>query len=112
VPACRLTVKDRGAATPEQIGQQRPRLVVVDSLAISTTLDPYLSLHALAKYTSMSVRWLRDRLEDPRHPLAHYRLGGKIVVRRSDYDAWALAYRRTGRDDVEQIVNEVLRDLR
>jgi hypothetical protein len=85
---------------------------VVDSLAISTTLDLYLSLHALATFSGMSVRWLRDRLEDPRHPLPHYKLGGKIVVRRSDFDTWALAYRRAGRADVEQIVNEVLRDLK
>ena len=97
---------------PEQVGAQRPRLVIVDELRISSALDPFLSLKALAGYASLSVRKLRDRLEDPRHPLPCYRIGGKIVIKRSEYDAWALAYRRIGREDVTAIVNEVLHDLR
>jgi len=42
----------------------------------------------------------------------HYRLGGKIVVRRSEFDAWMAAYRRVGQADVEGIVNSVISDLR
>ena len=100
------------AARSEQIGAHRPVLAVVSSLALTTNLDPYLSLRALATYAGMSVRWLRGQLEEVQHPLPHYKLGGKIVVRRSEYDRWILAYRRTGRADVAQIVDEVLRELK
>ncbi len=79
---------------------------------LSTALDPFLSLKALATYGSMSVRKLREYLDAPSHPLPHYRVGGKIVVRRSEFDAWIAAYRRVGQADVGGIVDSVMRDLR
>ena len=80
--------------------------------ATSTAVDPFLSLRTLASYSCMSVRKLRQYLHDPVHPLPHYRLGGKIVARRSEFDAWMAAYRRVGQADVEGIVTELMRDLR
>ena len=94
------------------LGQDRPRLVVVDSLSLTTPLDPYLSLRALAAYSECSVRWLRDRLSDLTHPLPCYRLpGGKILVRRSEFDAWLARYRQVGPADVDRIVSEALEGL-
>jgi hypothetical protein len=59
------------------------------------------------------VRWLRDRLTDPAHPLPHYRLpGGKVLVRRGEFDQWLSAYRARAAANVETIVDDVLRDLR
>ena len=96
-----------------QVGQDRPRLVVVDELVLTTQTDPYLSLRALASYSGCSVRWLRDRLVDAHHPLPCYRLpGGKVLVRRSAFDVWLARYRHVGQPDVERIVDEVLTGLR
>jgi excisionase family DNA binding protein len=81
-------------------------------VVLSTELDPYLSLQALASYSGISVRKLRDLLTHPGHPLPHYRIGGKVLVRRSEYDAWALRYRRTTDPDLDRIVADVLRDVR
>jgi len=81
---------------------------VISNLGISIYLDPYLSLKALASYSGLSVRKLRDYLSDPLKPLPYYRVGGKIVVRRSDFDAWIARYRMTGSAEVNKIVNEVL----
>lgn len=53
----------------------------------------FLSLKALAAHTSCSVRWLRDRLVDPTHPLPHYRVGGKLLVKRDEFDRWMEAQR-------------------
>jgi hypothetical protein len=95
------------------IGSERPVLAVVEKIALASPADPYLSLKDLATYSSFSDRWLRDRLTDPLHPLPCYRLpGGKIVVRRSEYDAWIAPYRQVGRPDVARIVAEVLPGLR
>jgi hypothetical protein len=95
------------------MGQDRPRLVVLEGLSLSTALDPYLSLRALAAYACCSVRWLRDRLTDPHHPLPCFRLpGGKVLVRRSEFDAWLARYRQVGRPDVDRIVADVLAGLR
>ena len=74
-------------------------------------LDPYLSLAGLAGYSGLSVRKLRIHLAHVAHPLPCYRVGGKILVRRSEFDAWIAAYRQRGRVDVDRLVNEVVREL-
>jgi len=84
----------------------------IDSIAVSLPFDPYLSLRALATYSALSVRKLRDYLNDPLHPLPCYRIGGKVLVRRSDFDAWIERFRSAGRADMAAIVDEVLTDLR
>ena len=50
--------------------------------------DPYLPLKALAAYSGLSIRTLRGHLRRRQSPLPHYRPGGKILVRRSEFDAW------------------------
>jgi hypothetical protein len=96
-----------------RIGDLRPTLAVVEAIALESRPDPYLSLASLAAYSSCSVRWLRDRLMDPQHPLPCYRLpGGKILVRRSAFDAWLDRYRRVGHPAVDRVVADVLGGLR
>lgn len=99
-------------AATGRLGDGRPRLVVVESLELTTALDPYLSLRALAGYSGCSVRWLRDRLTESRQPLPCYRLpGGKVLVRRSEFDAWLARYHCVGRPEVDRIVADVLAGL-
>ena len=76
------------------------RGLVADRVAVSIPLDPYLDLRALAGYAGLSVRKLRDLLGDLDRPLPHYRIGGKILVRRSEFDDWIAAYRNKDRGDV------------
>ena len=78
---------------------------------VSVPLDPYLSLKALATYSGLSVRKLRNCLRHPSHPLPHYRVDGKILIRRSEFDVWIAAYRRVGDPEVDQIVDDVLAKL-
>jgi hypothetical protein len=79
---------------------------------VSIPLDPYLSLRALAGYAGLSVRRLLAFLDDAGHPLPCYRIGSKILIRRSEYDAWAVQFRRVGRGDVTRVVTDVLQGLR
>ena len=84
------------------------RGVLAERVVISTPLDPFLSLQALATYSGLSRRKLRAHLSNPAHPLPCYRIGSKIVVRRSEYDTWAACYRQVGHVDVDHIVSDVL----
>jgi hypothetical protein len=93
----------------ERVAQVRG--VLADRVVVSTTLDPFLPLRALANYSGLSVRKLRDYLEDPVNPLPCYQVGGKILVRRSEFDLWISVYRSRGRADVGEIVSDVFRDL-
>ncbi len=87
------------------------RGVLAERVVVSTPLDPFLSLKALSAYSSLSVRKLRDCLADPDHSLPCYHVGGKILVRRSEFDGWIAAFHSLGKRDVEKIVADVLRDF-
>lgn len=102
---------------------------VVEAVSIGMELDPWLSLEALSRYSGLSVRSLRAHLADPGLPLPHYRMRephviqqraagggshprtvtGKILVRRSEFDAWMQAFRHV--PDVGRVVDEVLSSL-
>lgn len=87
---------------------QRPALA--ERVVVATQLDPFLSLRAAAAYTSLSTKTLRSYFSDPAHPLPHYKVGGKYLLRRSELDAWLLTFRHET-DDIEQIVDDVVREL-
>ena len=74
------------------------RGVLAGRVAISTVLDPWLPLKALALYSGLSRKTLLRLMAREENPLPHYRLTdtGKIVVRRSEFDAWMEQYRRLG----------------
>jgi hypothetical protein len=80
------------------MGADSPRLVIVDALALTTPLDPYLSLKALADYSGLSVRTLRKLLirVPPTQALPCYRLDGKVLVRRSEFDRYMAAVPHAG----------------
>jgi hypothetical protein len=92
-----------------QVGQVRG--VLAERVIVSTPLDPFLPLKALATYAGLSVRKLRDFIDDPAHPLPCYRVCGKILVRRSEFDAWIAHYRHVGQVDVNQLVSEILEGI-
>ena len=73
--------------------------------------DGYLSLRTLAGYSGLSVRTLRGYLEHPAHPLPHYRVGGKLLVKRSEFDDWIRKFRVEEPSKVGAIVADVLRSL-
>lgn len=78
---------------------------------MTTAMDGYLPLKALAQYSGLSVRTLRTYLMSPSHPLPYFRIGGKIVVKRSEYDAWVDRFRVVATNTVDVIVAETLRGL-
>jgi hypothetical protein len=84
---------------------------VVERVEARVILDPYFSLTGLAGYSGLSVRKLRTHLAHVAHPLPCYRVGGKILVRRSEFDVWIAAYRQRGRADVDRLVDEVIREV-
>jgi excisionase family DNA binding protein len=106
----------QGAFTPSREPTQ-VRGVLAERVIVSTPLDPFLSLKALASYSGLSVRKLRDLLVDPTRLLPHYRVGGKILVRRSEFDGWMQQYRPAGNTpegntNVARVVDNVLGSLK
>ena len=76
------------------------------------TDDGHLPLRRLAAYSGLSVRRLRDYLRDPVTPIPHDRIGGKIVVRRSEFDVWVSLFRADVRNTVDRVVDDLVQGLR
>jgi hypothetical protein len=74
-------------------------LALVERVMLTAPADPFLPLRALADYSGLSVRTLRKFLQrtPPTQALPCYRLDGKILVRRSDFDQHMAQYRSQGR---------------
>ena len=79
--------------------------VLGERVVVSTPLDPFFSLRALAAYSSLGVRTLRTYVElAPDEALPCYRLPGKILVRRSEFDRWIERYRAVGRPSLTRAI--------
>jgi hypothetical protein len=78
-----------------------------------TTDREWLSLHELTEYASVSVRTLRQWLNRTTDALPGVRVDGKILVRRTLFDAWLESHRikPDAEVDLEGIVSSVLRNV-
>ncbi len=60
----------------------------VGAVAVRVDLDPYLGMAALADYLGLSRRTIQNLVTDPADPLPTFRVGTKLLARRSEVDAW------------------------
>jgi len=73
----------------------------------------YLALRALSAYSGLSVRTLRGYLADRVRPLPHYRVGGKILISRAEFDQWVAQFRvQATATGVSSLVDDVVKSLR
>ena len=73
--------------------------------------DEYFDLRGLSQYTSLSVRTLRDYLADASDPIPSYCVKKKILIKKSEFDAWLKKY-RVNTNKISRIVDEVLNDFK
>jgi hypothetical protein len=73
--------------------------------------DMYLPIRALAAYSGLSIRTLRGYLVHPAFPLPCYRIGGKVLVRRSEFDQWAQQFRAVAPAAVDALVADLMKGL-
>jgi excisionase family DNA binding protein len=76
----------------------------------SAGLDRWLDLRRLREYATVSNRTLRAWIHSPVDPLPAARVGTKILVRRSEFDAW-MERHRIKQVDLGCIVEEVMEGL-
>jgi excisionase family DNA binding protein len=74
----------------------------------------WLDLRGLAQYASVSERTLRTWVHRSDDALPAVRVDGKILVRRSQFDAWLEHHRLVPVEDVDvdAIVDSLLKDSR
>jgi hypothetical protein len=75
----------------------------------SLTAPEYLDLKALSRYSCLSVQTLRSILSRPGGP-PHYKPGGKVLIKRSDWDSWMAQHRQEPKD-LDAIVEGVMAEI-
>jgi excisionase family DNA binding protein len=70
----------------------------------------YLDLKKLSVYTSVAIPTLRERLREGKLPF--YKLRGKILVRKSDFDEYMQSYRVDKREGLDELVDDVIEAMK
>lgn len=75
--------------------------------------DCYLGLKDLASHCGLSSSTLRSYLNNSSSPLPHFHVGGKILVKKSEFDKWIEAFRFRKRPiNLDILVKEIMDSLR
>ena len=70
--------------------------------------DRFLDLKETSRYLSLSVRMIRDLLDE----IPHFRIGSKkLLFKKSELDTWMLGHREGGSPELDQLVNDAVTDL-
>ena len=72
--------------------------------------DHYFDLKGLSAYSSMGVSTLRDYIS--RGDLPAFKVKGKVLIRRSEFDTWIEGKRIKKRQNIRSIANEVVNNLK
>ncbi len=70
--------------------------------------DRYLDKREAAAYTTLSIRNLETRLDE----IPHYRVGRKILFKKSELDHWMESHREGGSHDLDKIADDAVKTLR
>ncbi len=96
--------------TDRQIGQKQ----LVGTISVHEVLayvqnDRYMTLAQTLEYLPLSERNIRNRLPG----IPHYRVGKKLLFKRSELDSWMQNYREEAEGlDISRLAEEALEKLR
>ena len=88
------------------LGEQT--VISVQEVLLYFSQDRYMNKREAAAYTSLSTRNLEARLPE----IPHYRVGKKILFKKSELDKWMEAYREGGTQNLDRIADEVIESIR
>ena len=94
--------------TQQDLVSQPNGVVSVREVLLYFSQDRYMSKRESAAYLGLSLRNFESRLDQ----LPRYRVGSKLLFRKSELDAWMEAHRESNGDSLSNIADEVLESLK
>ncbi len=74
-------------------------------------MDQYFDLRGLAVYSAIGLGTLRDHIKANNLPA--FKVKGKILVKRSEFDRWIEGYRVSmEKQDLDELVDGIISDLK
>ncbi len=83
-------------------------VVSVQEILSYVAQDRYMDKREAAEYTSLSIRNLESRLGE----IPHFRVGKKVVFKKSELDHWIEKYREGGSHNLDRIADEAIESLK
>ncbi len=83
-------------------------VVSVQEVLVYFDRDRYMDKQEAAKYTSLCVRNLEARLPE----IPHFRVGNKILFKKSELDRWMETFRESGTRNLDRIADEAIESLK
>ena len=72
--------------------------------------EKYLDLKSLSAHSSLGLSNLRDYIK--KHGLPCFRVSGKILVQKSEFDRWLQRFRVRRNEDLNALVYEIVKDVK
>ena len=91
--------------TQQEISQQPVGVVSVAEVLLYFSQDRYLSKRLAAAYLCLSLRNFESRLDQ----LPRYRVGSKLLFKKSELDRWMEAHRESNGDSLARIMHKSLK---
>ena len=88
------------------LGEQT--VISVQEVLLYFSQDRYMNKREAAAYTSLSTRNLEARLPE----IPHFRVGKKILFKKSELDHWMESHREGGSHDLDKIADDAVKTLR
>ena len=83
-------------------------VVSVREVLLYLSQDRYMDKKGAASYLCLSLRNFESRLDQ----LPRYRVGSKLLFRKSEIDAWMESHRESNGDSLSSIADGILESLR
>ena len=87
-------------------------MIQPDNIAeIQVTLkDVYFDLRGLSAYSTFGVSTLRAHIKKDKLPA--FRVNGKVLIRKAEFDHWIESYRINTQRDIQSIADDALNALK
>jgi excisionase family DNA binding protein len=87
-------------------------LILPDNIAETgiSLKDQYFDLKGLSVYSALGVSTLRDYIRAGKLPA--YKVRGKVLIRKSEFDRWMEAHRVSREMDISRIASEAVASLK
>ncbi len=83
-------------------------MVSIQEVLLYFDRDRYMDKRGAVEYTSLSLRNLEARLPE----IPHFRVGNKILFKKSELDRWLETHREGDSRNLDLIADEAVKDLR
>ncbi len=88
------------------LGEQT--VISVQEVLLYFSQDRYMDKREAATYTSLSTRTLEERLRE----IPHFRVGRKVLFKKSELDRWIEQFREGSAQNLDRIADEAIESIR